>query len=91
LLRNLIEKNMSFQTYLNNIQALTGKTPEAIKLDAEKSNLLKVGLTATEWIAWLAKTYHLGRGHSMALWKYFIEKDWIQPTSSLLKPKKKTK
>ena len=82
---------MSFQTYLNNIQTLTGKTPDAIKLDAIKSKILKNGLTATEWIAWLAKTYNLGRGHSVALWKYFIEKDWIQPSTSLLKPKKKSK
>lgn len=80
---------MSFQTYLNNIQALTGKTPEAIKLDALKSKILKNGLTATEWINWLAKTYQLGRGHSMALWKYFVEKKWIKPTKTLLKPVKK--
>ena len=38
---------MSFQTYLNNIQALTGKTPDAIKQDAIKSKFLITGLTAT--------------------------------------------
>jgi hypothetical protein len=81
---------MSFQTYLNNIQELTGKTPEAIKQNAIKSKILITGLTATEWITWLAKTYHLGRGHSMALWKYFVEKEWIKPTKSLLKPMKKS-
>ena len=80
---------MSFQTYLNNIQALTGKTPDAIKQDAIKCKILITGLTATEWITWLAKTYPLGRGHSMALWKYFVEKEWIKPTKTLLKSVKK--
>lgn len=80
---------MSFQTYLNNIQALTGKNPDAIKQDAIKSKILITGLTATEWITWLAKTYQLGRGHSMALWKYFVEKEWIKPTKTLLKSAKK--
>jgi hypothetical protein len=26
----------------------------------------------------------------MALWKYFVEKEWIKPTKSLLKPMKKS-
>jgi hypothetical protein len=32
----------------------------------------------------------LGRGHSMALWKYFVEKELIKPAKSLLKPMKKS-
>jgi hypothetical protein len=37
-------------------------------------------------VAWLAKEWKLGRGHSMALWKYFIEKGWIvSSTSKLIK------
>lgn len=57
---------MSFQAYLNNIQAKTGKTPnDFIALAAKK------GFTSTtkagEIIAWLAADYGLGRGHAMAL------------------------
>ena len=68
---------MSFQTYLNNIQALTGKTPDAIKQDAIKSKILITGLTATEWITWLAKTYQLGRGHSMRFGNTLLRKNGL--------------
>lgn len=80
---------MSFQGYLNTIQALTKETPDSIKERAKKQGVLVAGLTATKWISWLAKEYKLGRGHSMALWKYFIEKGWIVAATSKLNAKKK--
>jgi Domain of unknown function (DUF4287) len=57
---------MSFQAYLDNIQAKTGKTPnELIQLAAQK------GFTSTtkagDIISWLAADYGLGRGHAMAV------------------------
>ena len=73
---------MSFQAYIDAIQKSTKQTPEQIKRIADKNNLLNTDLTATIFVAWLKQTYHLGRGHSMALWKYFIEKGWIVPAKN---------
>ena len=76
---------MSFQAYIENITKITGKKPEDIYHDALTSKVINDTITATLWIDWLSKTYGLGRGHSMALWKYFIEKNWIVPKKSMIK------
>jgi hypothetical protein len=46
---------MSFEAYLENIKAKTGKTPEDFKDIAEKKVLLKSGVTATQIVNWLKK------------------------------------
>ncbi len=58
---------MTFQAYLDNIQAKTGKTPEDFKALAEKKGLLKPGVKTGEIVAWLKEDYGLGRGHAMAI------------------------
>ena len=80
---------MSFQAYIANIMAITKTTPEAMKNKAEKDGLLTPDLTASKFVAWLAKEYKLGRGHSMALWKLFIEKGWIVVKTSKIKTSEK--
>jgi len=80
---------MSFQAYIGNIMSLTKTTPEAIKNKAIKDGLLTPTLTASLFVNWLAREYKLGRGHSMALWKLFIEKRWIVVPSSKIKVNKK--
>ena len=69
---------MSFQAYLDNIKEKTGHTPEDFWKSAKKAGLLKPGLTATEFVAWLAEDFALGRGHAMALWAVFKEKGWVE-------------
>ncbi len=57
---------MSFQAYLDNIEAKTGKTPEEfIHLAHEKgfSNDTKT----TEIVSWLKADFGLGHGHAMAM------------------------
>ncbi len=57
---------MSFQAYLDNIEAKTGKTPqEFIDLAYEKG--FTPDTKAGEIVDWLAKDFDLGRGHAMAL------------------------
>ncbi|TQJ30898.1 DUF4287 domain-containing protein [Microbacterium sp. SLBN-146] len=57
---------MSFQAYLDNIEAKTGVTPrEFVDLAAQKG--FGPGTKAGEIIAWLGADYGLGRGHAMAL------------------------
>jgi len=68
---------MSFQAYIDAIIKHTSKTPEAIKDIMLKDQINLKDMKANDFISYLHETYTLGRGHSMALWKYFIEKGWI--------------
>jgi hypothetical protein len=54
---------MSFQAYLDNIQAKTGKTPADFKAMAAEKGLAKT----PEIMAWLKSDYGLGHGHAMAI------------------------
>lgn len=63
---------MSFQAYLDNIQAKTGKSPDDFKaLALEKGYCdqtgLRKGIKAGEILDWLKRDFDLGRGHGMAL------------------------
>ena len=50
---------MSFQAYLDNIKAKTGKTPDDFKKQLQKEGLLKYDLKANELVQWLKKNYDL--------------------------------
>jgi hypothetical protein len=68
---------MSFQAYIDNIKAKTGKSPEEFKQLAEEQGLLKPGVKAGEIVAWLKKDYGLGHGHAMAIYAAFKgKKEW---------------
>jgi len=63
---------MSFQAYLDNIQAKTGKSAEDFKKLAAKKGYtengqLRAGIKAGEIIQWLKEDFDLGHGHSMAI------------------------
>jgi hypothetical protein len=63
---------MSFQAYLDNIQAKTGKTADAFrKLAAKKGftekGTLRAGVKAGDVVAWLKQDFDLGHGHAMAI------------------------
>jgi hypothetical protein len=67
---------MSFQAYIDNIKAKTGKTPGDFKKLAEqkgflKNGQLKEGIKAGQIIAWLKEDFDLGHGHSMAIYATF--------------------
>jgi hypothetical protein len=67
---------MSFQAYLDNIKAKTGKGPEEFKMLAEKKGFLKDGqviqtVKATEITNWLKEEFELGHGHAMAIYAAF--------------------
>ena len=72
---------MSFQAYLDNIKAKTGKTPDDFKKLLEKDGLLKPGFKATDLVNYLKKKFDLGHGHSMAIWAVFKSKGWVKPNS----------
>ena len=58
---------MSFQAYLDNIEAKTGKTPNELIALAKAKGFDAPGTKAGEIIAWLADDFQLGRGHAMAI------------------------
>ncbi len=67
---------MSFQTYLDNIQAKTGKSPDdLINLATEKgfleNGILKPEIKAGEIVQWLKDEFDLGHGHAMAIYAFF--------------------
>lgn len=67
---------MSFQAYLNNIEAKTGKTPADFKKIAEEKGFMKEGelnpsTKAGEIVAWLKADFGLGHGHAMAIYAAF--------------------
>ena len=63
---------MSFQAYLDNIQAKTGKSPADFKaMAAAKGFATEAGLTpgtkAGAIVDWLKAEFGLGHGHAMAI------------------------
>jgi hypothetical protein len=79
---------MSFQAYIDNVKAKTGKTPEQLKAAAVKAGIFSAGMKATELVDWLAKEFDLGRGHSMAIWAVFKDEGWVAATKSKAQSKK---
>ena len=73
---------MSFQAYLDNIHAKTGKTPEQFKALATRAGVFKPDMKAGELVAWLKQEFDLGHGHSMALWAVFKDKGWVDSPKS---------
>lgn len=64
---------MSFQAYLDNIKAKTGKGPDDFRqLAAEKGFLdgdtIKDGVKAGAIVQWLKEDFGLGHGHAMAIY-----------------------
>jgi hypothetical protein len=67
---------MSFQAYLTNIEAKTGKSPEdLLKLAEEKGffvqGVLVKSVKASDVTNWLNAEFDLRHGHCMAIWAYF--------------------
>lgn len=58
---------MSFQAYLDNIEAKTGKTPNDFIAMAKAKGLDAPDTRAGTIVAWLKQDFDLGRGHAMAL------------------------
>lgn len=68
---------MSFQAYIDNIRAKTGKGPDDFKRLADAKGLLQPGTKAGAIVAWLKEDFDLGHGHSMAIYKYFKDAGWL--------------
>ena len=58
---------MSFQAYLDNIEAKTGRTPNEFIAMARKKGYDSPDTKAGTIVDWLKEDFGLGRGHAMAL------------------------
>jgi hypothetical protein len=63
---------MSFQAYLDNVEAKTGKSADALKAIAIDKGLadesgLAPGVKATAVVDWLKRDFDLGHGHAMSI------------------------
>jgi hypothetical protein len=58
---------MSFQAYLDNIEAKTGKTPDEFIAMAKEKGYDNPATKAGTIVQWLADDFGLGRGHAMAI------------------------
>ena len=58
---------MSFQAYLDAIEAKTGRTPQQLLDEAIARGYQQPGVKAGVIVQWLADEYGLGRGHAMAM------------------------
>lgn len=68
---------MTFQAYIDNIRAKTGKTPEQLRAAGVKAGVVTKDMKASALVSWLKKEYDLGHGHSMAIWAVFKSKGWV--------------
>jgi hypothetical protein len=64
---------MSFQAYLDNIEAKTGKTPAEFKTLAKAKGFhdgerIPAAVKASQITDWLKADYGLGHGHAMAVY-----------------------
>jgi hypothetical protein len=64
---------MSFQAYIDNIKAKTGKSPEDFKKLAKEKGFLVGGeipksVKATEITNWLKEEFELGHGHASPIY-----------------------
>lgn len=62
---------MSFQAYIDNIQAKTGLTPADFEAAARAKGLLEPGVKVMQIVNWLKEDYDLGHGHAMAIVQAF--------------------
>jgi hypothetical protein len=67
---------MSFQAYLDNIKAKTGKGPDDFHAAAKKKGLTGPAVKATQITDWLKQEYDLGHGHAMAIFAVFKQNGW---------------
>lgn len=58
---------MSFQAYLDAVEAKTGKTPRILVDEAIARGYDDPAVKAGVIVQWLADDYGLGRGHAMAI------------------------
>jgi len=71
---------MTFEAYLTNIHAKTGKSPEDFHALAIEKGLMTADTKAMQIVDWLKDEFALGHGHAMAIWCAFQKNGWTAPS-----------
>jgi len=71
---------MTFEAYLTNIHAKTGKSPEDFHALAIEKGLMNADTKAMQIVGWLKEEFALGHGHAMAIWCAFQKNGWTGPS-----------
>ena len=77
---------MSFEAYITNIRAKTGKEPRDFFEQALREGALKPETRTMEFVAWLKAGSGLGHGHAMAVWESFRRNGWVPLAGSAAAP-----
>ena len=78
---------MTFEAYIHNIHAKTGKTPEDFLKLARAQGLMGPDARAMPVVAWLKAEFGLGHGHAMAIWAVFQRNGWVAAAPAPAKAK----
>lgn len=68
---------MTFEAYLTNIRAKTGKDPKDFFDEAVQAGVLRPDTRTMEFVGWLKASSGLGHGHAMAVWEAFRRNGWL--------------
>ncbi|HEU5293875.1 MAG TPA: DUF4287 domain-containing protein [Burkholderiaceae bacterium] len=68
---------MTFEAYISNIRAKTGKAPKDFFEEAVQKGVLHADTKTMEFVAWLKANSGLGHGHAMAVWEAFRRNGWV--------------
>jgi hypothetical protein len=82
---------MSFQAYIENIRARTGKSPADFRALARQRGLAGPQVKAAQVVAWLKQDFGLGHGHAMAIWAVFKKNGWVEAAPPRSGPASKRK
>ena len=67
---------MTFEAYMNNIKAKTGKDPKDFYDEAVREGALGPSTKPMEYVGWLKARSGLGHGHAMAVLESFKRNGW---------------
>ena len=73
---------MSFEAYIRNIHARTGKQPRDFFEEATRKGVLRPDTRTMEFVQWLKASSGLGHGHAMAVWEAFRRNGWVARTTA---------
>jgi hypothetical protein len=78
---------MSFEAYITNIRARTGKEPRDFFEQAVREGVLRPDTRTMEFVSWLKASSGLGHSHAMAVWESFRRNGWVPLASGVPVPR----
>ena len=68
---------MTFEAYIANIRAKTGRDPKDFFDEAVREGVLHPDTKTMQFVTWLKSSSGLGHGHAMAVWEAFRRNGWV--------------